>query len=42
VPWLRGATCTFSVRAFGKLDETLELAGKGRITIKIRLQSDIF
>jgi hypothetical protein len=32
-------TCPFSVRAFGKLDETLELAGEDRITIKIRLQS---
>src|SRR6202140_296135 len=32
-------TCPFSVRAFGKLGETLELAGEDRITIKIRLQS---
>jgi hypothetical protein len=32
-------TCPHSVRAFGKLDETLELAGEDRITIKIRLQS---
>ncbi len=32
-------TCPFSVRAFGKLDETLELAGDDRITIRIRLQS---
>src|ERR1700722_10029818 len=32
-------TCPFSVKAFGKLDETLELAGEDRITIKIRLQS---
>jgi hypothetical protein len=32
-------TCPFSVRALGKLDETLELAGEDRITIKIRLQS---
>ncbi len=32
-------TCPFSVRAFGKLDETLALAGEDRITIKIRLQS---
>jgi hypothetical protein len=27
------------VKAFGKLDETLQLAGADRITIKIRLQS---
>ncbi|HEY0184818.1 MAG TPA: thioredoxin [Rhodopila sp.] len=32
-------TCPFSVRAFGKLDDTLERAGEDRITIKIRLQS---
>ncbi len=32
-------TCPFSVRAFGKLDETLQSAGEDRITIKIRLQS---
>jgi hypothetical protein len=32
-------TCPYSVRAFGKLDETLALAGEDRITIKIRLQS---
>jgi hypothetical protein len=32
-------TCPFSGRAFGKLDETLALAGEARITIKIRLQS---
>ena len=32
-------TCPFSTRAFGKLDETLALAGEDRITIKIRLQS---
>jgi hypothetical protein len=32
-------TCPYSVKAFGKLDETLELAGEDRITIKIRLQS---
>src|ERR1700684_2353022 len=32
-------TCPFSVRAFGKLDGTLALAGENRITIKIRLQS---
>ena len=32
-------TCPFSVRAFGKLDETLATAGEDRITIKIRLQS---
>ena len=32
-------TCPFSVRAFGKLDDLLALAGEDRITIKIRLQS---
>jgi hypothetical protein len=32
-------TCPYSVKAFGKLDETLALAGEDRITIKIRLQS---
>ncbi|MBN8875499.1 MAG: thioredoxin [Rhodospirillales bacterium] len=32
-------TCPFSVRAFGKLDETLETAGADRITIKLRLHS---
>jgi hypothetical protein len=32
-------TCPYSVRAYGKLDQTLELAGADRITIKIRLQS---
>ena len=32
-------TCPFSTRAFGKLDETLALAGEDRITIKLRLQS---
>jgi hypothetical protein len=32
-------TCPFSVRAFGKLDETLKTAGEDRLTIKIRLQS---
>jgi len=32
-------TCPYSVKAFGKLDETLALAGADRITIKIRLQS---
>jgi hypothetical protein len=32
-------TCPYSVRAYGKLDETLALAGADRITIKIRLQS---
>ncbi len=32
-------TCPFSVKAFGKLDETLAAAGADRITIKIRLQS---
>lgn len=32
-------TCPFSVRAFGKLDALLEQAGKDRIMVKIRLQS---
>ena len=32
-------TCPFSVRALGKLDEILALAGEDRVTIKIRLQS---
>lgn len=32
-------TCPFSVRAFGKLDDLLALAGNDRITVKIRLQS---
>jgi protein-disulfide isomerase len=32
-------TCPYSVRAYGKLDETLALAGADKITIKIRLQS---
>ena len=32
-------TCPYSVRAFGKIDETLAAAGEDRITIKIRLQS---
>jgi hypothetical protein len=32
-------TCPFSVRAFGKLDELLALAGEDRITIRLRLQS---
>jgi hypothetical protein len=32
-------TCPYSVKAFGKLDETLALAGEDRVTIKIRLQS---
>ena len=32
-------TCPYSVRAYGKLNETLALAGADRITIKIRLQS---
>jgi hypothetical protein len=32
-------TCPFSVKAFGKLDEPLALAGQDRVTIKIRLQS---
>ena len=32
-------TCPFSVRAFGKLDDLLGLAGEDRVTIKLRLQS---
>jgi protein-disulfide isomerase len=32
-------TCPFSARAFGKLDETLAMAGEDRITLKIGLQS---
>jgi hypothetical protein len=32
-------TCPFSVKAFGKLDDLLLLAGEDRITIKLRLQS---
>jgi hypothetical protein len=32
-------TCPFSARAFGKLDQTLALAGEDRITLRIRLQS---
>ena len=32
-------TCPYSVRAFGKIEETLALAGEDRITVKIRLQS---
>lgn len=32
-------TCPFSVKAFGKLDETLSLAGEYRITLKLRLLS---
>ncbi len=32
-------TCPYSVKAFGKIDETLKLAGEDRITIKISLQS---
>ena len=32
-------TCPFSVRAYGKIDETLGTAGEDRITLKIRLQS---
>ena len=32
-------TCPFSVRAFGKLDALLSEAGKDKITIKLRLQS---
>ena len=32
-------TCPFSARAFGKISQTLELAGQDRITIKVRLHS---
>src|ERR1700685_1009307 len=32
-------TCPFSVKALGKLDDTLKLSGDDRITVKIRLQS---
>jgi hypothetical protein len=32
-------TCPFSAKAFGKLGETLKLAGDDRIMVKIRLQS---
>jgi len=32
-------TCPFSVRALGKLDALLELAGPDKATVKIRLQS---
>jgi protein-disulfide isomerase len=32
-------TCPFSVRAFGKLDELLKLAGEDRLTVEIHLQS---
>jgi hypothetical protein len=32
-------TCPFSVKALGKLDDTLQSAGGDRITIKLRLQS---
>lgn len=32
-------TCPYSARAFGKLREFLALAGPGRVTVKIRLQS---
>ena len=32
-------TCPFSVRALGKFDALLALAGEDRITLKIRLQS---
>lgn len=32
-------TCPFSVRAFGKLDETLAAAGPDKVTIKLRLHS---
>lgn len=32
-------TCPFSVKAFGKLDELLAMAGEERLTVKLRLQS---
>ncbi len=32
-------TCPYSVKAFGKLDDLLAMAGADRVTIKIRLQS---
>ena len=32
-------TCPYSVKAFGKIDELLTLAGEDRVTVKIRLQS---
>ena len=32
-------TCPYSVRAFGKLDELLVLAGEDRIAVRIHLQS---
>lgn len=32
-------TCPYSVRAFGKFDDLLALAGEDRISIRIRLQS---
>jgi hypothetical protein len=35
----REATCPFSIRAFGKLEDLLDKAGEDRITVKVRLQS---
>ena len=32
-------TCPFSAKAFGKLDETLQLAGADNVTLKIWLHS---
>lgn len=32
-------TCPFSARAFGKIEETLKLAGQDRISVKVRLHS---
>lgn len=32
-------TCQHSLRAFGKMDETLAMAGADKITIKLRIQS---
>ena len=32
-------TCPYSVKAFGKLDDLLAMAGADRVTVKIRLQS---
>ena len=32
-------TCPYSVKAFGKVDDLLRQAGDGRVTVKLRLQS---
>ena len=34
-------TCAFSIRAFGKLEDLLDKAGEDRITVKVRLQSQL-